>query len=89
MGDTPRLFLAPRDLGRSFHNPELRPAFLATLAAQLHTEGEIMSREEEIDALAEQGNDRMDAEDYLGAVEFFDRAWLLLPEPKTQWPQAT
>ena len=48
-----------------------------------------MSREEEIDALAEQGNDRMDAEDYLGAVEFFDRAWLLLPEPKTQWPQAT
>ena len=89
MGDTPRLFLAPRDLGRSFHNPALRPAFLATLAAQLHTEGEIMSWEEEIDALAEQGNDRMDAEDYLGAVEFFDRAWLLLPEPKTQWPQAT
>lgn len=48
-----------------------------------------MSWEEDIDALAEKGNERMDAEDYLGAVEFFDLAWTMLPEPKTQWPQAT
>lgn len=48
-----------------------------------------MSWEQDVDALAEQGNDRMDQEDYLGAVQFFDRAWALLPEPRTQWPQAT
>lgn len=48
-----------------------------------------MSWEQDVDTLAEQGNERMDAEDYLGAVQFFDQAWALLPEPKTQWPQAT
>lgn len=48
-----------------------------------------MSWEAEIDAIAERGNDCMDAEDFLGAVRHFDHAWSLLPEPKTQWPQAT
>ena len=78
-----------RTLALRVRRPELRPAFPATLAPQLDTEGEIMSWEEDIDALAEKGNERMDAEDYLGAVEFFDLAWTMLPEPKTQWPQAT
>lgn len=48
-----------------------------------------MSWEAEVDTIAKQGNDCMDADDFVGAIRHFDRAWDLLPEPKNQWPQAT
>lgn len=83
----------PRSVTRSSKPRRPFPVRLATLFSPTGTgpDGEetAVSWEHDIDALAQQGNDRMDEEDYLGAVELFDRAWDLLPEPKTQWPQAT
>lgn len=48
-----------------------------------------MTWEDEIQALSERGNACMEADDFIGAVKCFDQAWLHLPEPKMQWPQAT
>jgi tetratricopeptide (TPR) repeat protein len=42
-----------------------------------------------ITALTEEGDDLVDANDYIGALRKYDQAWALLPEPKEDLEVAT
>jgi tetratricopeptide (TPR) repeat protein len=45
--------------------------------------------EDEIECLAEKGNEAVNAQDYAAGVQCFETAFDLLPAPRFQWPAAT